>query len=76
MSMMSEHAHELDVVELLEGVDRWPAGTSGTVVSTPNDRVAIVEIGPEEPGVEDLEFGDTLIRVPYEQLRVVWRNAA
>jgi hypothetical protein len=33
MAVVRQAIKENDVVELLDGVDKWPAGTGGTVIS-------------------------------------------
>lgn len=57
---------ELDVVELLDPVGRWPAGTRGTVVDQHGD-VKQVEISESEPPGAMLD----LISVPKSRLKLI-----
>jgi hypothetical protein len=62
---------EHDVVVLISAVERWPAGTRGTVVSD-HPAFKTVEItGIEESG--DDEVLDYLPVVATEDLRLVWK---
>ncbi len=55
---------EIDVVELLGSVDKWPAGTEGTVVSDHGD-IKLVEISDDRGVMLDL------ISVPEPRLKLV-----
>jgi hypothetical protein len=61
---------EIDVVVLTEAIDkvdgtgRWPAGTTGTVVSD-HGEVKLLEISDEQGQMRDL------ISVPVEKLKLV-----
>jgi hypothetical protein len=48
MATVKRAIGEIDVVELREAVGRWPAGTTGTVVSDHGD-VKLVEISEDQP---------------------------
>ncbi|HZV72533.1 MAG TPA: hypothetical protein VFF79_02350 [Conexibacter sp.] len=58
---------EHDVVRLLEPVERWPAGTEGTVVFVHSPDVMMVEMPGEADSCLDL-----LVDVPTELLEVTW----
>ena len=66
MVVMDTRPVEIDVVELLKPAGEWPAGTTGTVVSTSDDRHATVEISRDRDGAA-LDF----VEVPYADLRVI-----
>ena len=55
---------EIDVVELLDRVGKWPAGTEGTVVSDHGD-IKLVEISDDRGVMLDL------ISVPEPRLKLV-----
>jgi len=55
---MDVRHQELDVVELLGEVGRWPAGTTGTIVKA-DDTTALVEIS------DDRGHGLDLVSVPH-----------
>ncbi|HEU4393783.1 MAG TPA: hypothetical protein VFR04_09150 [Solirubrobacterales bacterium] len=57
---------EIDVVELREAVGRWPAGTTGTVVSDHGD-VKLIEISENTPPGQMLD----LISVAEARLKLV-----
>lgn len=59
--------HEHDIVELIEEVDGWPAGTIGAIVSLHPDSVLIEVEDPEQ----ERELLEGLVTVPHEALRVV-----
>lgn len=70
---MVRRAHELDVVALRKPVGRFPAGTSGTVVSE-DPESALVEIVTDAQttgGFPTRDLLDDLIDVPYEDLDVL-----
>jgi hypothetical protein len=75
MTTVKHAIGELDVVELLEPVDRielqgkWPAGTVGAVVSDHGD-LKLVEIADHETG----EMLD-LISVPETRLRLLSKHS-
>lgn len=70
MSVTETVTGEHDVVALLKGVERWPAGTTGTVVSDhPNYKVVEVD-GIENSGEDMLDY---LPEVATEDLRLVWK---
>lgn len=48
MATVKRTIGEIDVVELREPVERWPTGTTGTVVSDHGD-VKLVEISEDQP---------------------------
>jgi hypothetical protein len=65
-----EHAiREIDVVELLDSVGRWPAGTIGTVVHDLGEWKQI-EISDDRGAMLDL------ISVLEPKLRLVYRHSA
>ena len=45
-AVVKQSIRENDVVELLDGVDRWPAGTGGTVISE-RGKWKLIEISDE-----------------------------
>lgn len=73
MATVKHAIHELDVVELLDPVDRvelegqWPAGTRGTVVSESDD-LKLVEISDPDA------FGAALDFVPVPESRLTLIN--
>lgn len=58
-------AHELDVVRLTGKVDRWAAGTEGTVVGEHSEYLLVEIDGPG--GVP------RIIDVPRDRAKVIWR---
>jgi hypothetical protein len=61
---------EHDLVVLINAVERWPAGTRGTVVDIhPNFKTVEIK-GIENSGDDMLEY---LPMVADEDLRLVWR---
>lgn len=70
MSMTQTVIGELDVVALINPVERWPAGTEGTVVSDHLDYKLV-----EMPGIEDSgdDMWDYIPVVATENLRLVWK---
>jgi hypothetical protein len=67
-TLIGEH----DVVILLNPVERWPAGTRGTVLNDHPD-YKIVEM----PGIEASADGEELDYMPFvatEDLRLVWKR--
>ena len=70
MSIAQTVIGEHDVVVLTRAVDRWPAGTTGTVVSD-HPAYKVVEMpGIEESGDDMLEY---MPEVATEDLRLVWK---
>jgi hypothetical protein len=67
----SNRVEDLDVVELREGIDDWPAGTEGTVLEAYEDR-ALVEVGSEQDA-DRLGLG-VLVTAPHSVLRVIGRR--
>jgi hypothetical protein len=63
MATVKHAIGEIDVVELRQAVGKWPAGTSGTVVSD-HGGVKLIEISDEEGRMLDL------ISVPESQLKL------
>lgn len=59
--VMDVRHDELEVVELLTEVGRWPAGTSGTVISA-NETTALVEVS------DDRGHGLDFVSVPQAAL--------
>jgi hypothetical protein len=57
-----------DVVALREPIDKWPAGTSGTVVSDYGE-TKLIEISDDSGTTVDL------IQAPLAKLDVTWRAA-
>jgi hypothetical protein len=71
MSTVQAVIGEHDIVILMKAVERWPAGTTGTVVSD-HPTYKVVEIdGIEESGDEMLDY---LPEVATEDLRLVWKR--
>lgn len=72
MALVKQMIRENDVVELLDAIDKvegagkWPAGTTGTVVSDHGD-VKLVEIAEERPPGQMLD----LISVGEARLKLV-----
>jgi len=75
MTTVKHGIYELDVVELLDPVDKvelegqWPAGTRGTVVSERDD-VKLVEISDPEAFGAALDF----ISVPESRLKLISKH--
>jgi hypothetical protein len=67
MRTVKQAIEEDDVVALSVPVGKWPAGTTGTAVSTYDD-AALVEIAEDEPPGRALD----MIDVPFSQLELVW----
>lgn len=69
MAAVKQAIHEIDVVELIEAVDGWPAGTNGTVVHDLGE-TKMVEISNDR--------GETLglPSIPTELLRLVAKHSA
>jgi hypothetical protein len=61
---------EHDVVALISAVERWPAGTRGTVVDDHPTRKMVEITGIENSGDDMLEY---LPMVATEDLRLVWK---
>ncbi|MBS1887341.1 MAG: hypothetical protein JSU06_09145 [Actinobacteria bacterium] len=61
---------EHDVVALINPVERWPAGTEGTVVSNHPAYKTVEIVGIEESGDDMLDYLPT---VATEDLRLVWK---
>lgn len=61
---------EHDVVALVNAVERWPAGTEGTVVGIYPDYMIVEIDGIENSGDDMLEY---LPDVATEDLRLVWK---
>jgi hypothetical protein len=61
---------EHDVVVLVNAVERWPAGTRGTVVGIYPDYKLVEITGIENSGGDMLEY---LPDVADEDLRLVWK---
>jgi hypothetical protein len=68
-AVVKQAIKENDVVELLDGVDRWPAGTSGTVVSERGEW-KLIEIS-DERGIA-LDY----ISAPEPRLKLVAKHSA
>jgi hypothetical protein len=66
MATVKHAIGELDYVELLEEVGRWPAGTRGTVVDERGQHKQ-VEISESEPPGATLD----LISVPESRLKLI-----
>ncbi len=64
MTAVKHAIGEIDVVELLDSVGKWPAGTEGTVVSDHGD-IKLVEISDDRGVMLDL------ISVPEPRLKLV-----
>jgi hypothetical protein len=64
---------EHDVVVLVNAVDRWPAGTRGTVVGVHPDYKIVEVTGIENSGDDMLDY---LPEVANEDLRLVWKCPA
>lgn len=60
---------EHDVVRFLAPVDRWPAGTEGTVISVHPDAM-LVEMNGEADSCLDL-----MVYAPIDLLEVTWSQA-
>lgn len=69
MATVKQAIGEIDVVELLDAVGRWPAGTEGTVVSDHGD-VKLIEISDRRDG----QMLD-LISVPEARLKLVEKHS-
>ena len=70
MSITETLIGEHDVVVLVNAVERWPAGTEGTVVSDhPTHKLVEID-GIELSGDDMLEY---LIDVAIVDLRLVWK---
>lgn len=70
---MARKAHELDVITLRKPIGRFPAGTSGTVISG-DPESALVEIVTDTQttsGFPTRDLLDDLVDVPYEDLEVL-----
>jgi hypothetical protein len=71
MSTTREAIAEYDVVALINGVGRWPAGTEGTVVLVFPGYMVVEIDGIEESGDDMLEY---LPDVAPENLRLIWKR--
>jgi hypothetical protein len=71
MATVKHAIGEIDVIELREAVGRWPAGTSGTVVSDHGD-VKLIEISEDRPPGQMLD----LIYVAEAKLKLVTKYSA
>lgn len=60
---------EHDVVRFLAPIQRWPAGTKGTVISVRSDAM-LVEMNGEAESCLDL-----MVYAPIELLEVTWSQA-
>lgn len=69
MATVKEAIREHDVIELLDPVGEWPAGSIGAVVSDHGD-VKVIEIA-DERGVA-LDF----VQVPEARLKLVSKHGA
>jgi hypothetical protein len=71
MTTVKHAIHENDFVELLDKVDEWPAGTTGTVVAEKGDG-KLVEISDHE------NWGATLdmISVDESRLKLIAKHSA
>ena len=69
MSTVADLIGEHDVVVLTKAVERWPAGTKGTVISDRPD-LKLVEIVGIEDSADD-EVLDFMPEVATEDLRLV-----
>jgi hypothetical protein len=84
---MQAVVRELDVVEVLTDIDRWPKGTEGTVVAL-GPTMALVEVVPEleldetglpvrqADGKSILDWQEYFLDVPYDELRVIVADAS
>jgi hypothetical protein len=72
-ALMARRAHDLDVVALRKPIGRFPAGTSGTVVSEDRDSalVEVVTDAQRTDGLPTRDLLDDLIDVPYEDLGIL-----
>jgi len=68
MAITRHVAKEFDVVEMLDPVGRWPAGTSGAIVDESRDWKQI-EISDEQGQMVDL------ISVPGHRLRLIAKHS-
>jgi hypothetical protein len=66
MATVKHAIGEIDVVELLDSVGKWPVGTQGTVVSDHGD-VKLVEISEDQPPGQMLD----LITVAESRLKLI-----
>lgn len=55
MATVKHAIGEIDVVELREAVESWPAGTKGTVVGDHGD-VKLIEISEDQPPGQMLDL--------------------
>lgn len=69
MSSDRRGIEEHDVVRFLEPIEKWPAGTKGTVISVHPD-VMLVEMVGEADSCLDL-----MVYAPVELLEVTWSQA-
>jgi hypothetical protein len=61
---MSDAPETLDVVILTEAVDRWSAGTTGTVVEVLSDDFVLVELaGPDGAALDLLDVPMSAVHV-------------
>jgi hypothetical protein len=84
---MGPPVQELDVVETLTDIGRWPKGTEGAVVSL-GQTVALVEVVPEMELDEEgfpvrqadgkplLDWFEYFLDVPYDEIRVIVAHAS
>jgi hypothetical protein len=74
MTTIEQAIGKSDIVELMEpvrrteGVGKWPAGTTGTVVEDYGDR-RVVEVPCHCGGIEDF------LTVPIEQLKLITKRS-
>jgi hypothetical protein len=61
---------EHDVVVLINAVERWPAGTKGTIVGVHREFKLVEITGIEDSGDDMLEY---LPAVADRDLRLVWK---
>lgn len=70
MAVVKHAIGEHDFVELREAVDRWAAGTTGTVVSDYGD-VKLIEISEDRPPGQMLD----LIQVHEPRLKLIAKHS-
>lgn len=71
MATVKHAIGEHDFVALRETIGKWPAGTTGTVVSDYGD-VKLVEVSEDRPPGQMLD----LIQVPEADMRLITRHSS
>ncbi len=66
MATVKQKIREHDVIELLDRVEKWPAGTSGTVISERGEW-KLIEISEDEPPGAMLD----MISVAEDRLKLI-----